>query len=218
MKKTLWLLLLTPLQLMGTLLVLYAALCGLCLLFGADSLFGTYLTGGSFAFSLVAALCAAQATAAYCPLALSLGATRRALRGGVAAAWAALALLAHGATLLVNWLAFALFPPERASRAWLYGFSRHPLPGLGVALLLAGASLWVGTLQTQGRTTARNVLLVLFEILLFAQVFVFLLLSQLAPVLPAAALPLYGGALAALGLVFLLLALRRLKTLAVSQG
>ena len=87
-----------------------------------------------------------------------------------------------------------------------------------MALLLAGASLWVGTLQTQGRTTARNVLLVLFEILLFAQVFVFLLLSQLAPVLPAAVLPLYGGALAALGLVFLLLALRRLKTLAVSQG
>ena len=56
-------------------------------------------------------------------------------------------------------------------------------------------------------------LLVLFDIVIYAQVFVFMALSVFA----AQALPLYGGVLALLGLVFTADAVRRMKTLAVSQ-
>lgn len=213
MKKTLWLLLYYPLQLLGAVLALYPVLALLCFLFGDNNLFGTYLTGYSFAFLLCAVLCAVQATATYCPLALSLGATRRALQAGVAAVWVIFSLLGQGVSILLNRVTFALFPSERLSRELVYGFSLYPLPGLGVALFIIGASLWTGTLQRDHVSMLRQVLLVLFDILLYAQVFVFIALSTFA----AAALPLYGGVLALLGLVFTAGAVRRMKTLAVSQ-
>ena len=50
------------------------------------------------------------------------------------------------------------------------------------------------------------------------QVFVLGVLSTLEPILPAAAIPLYGGAMAALGTVFTAVTLHRLKALAVSQA
>lgn len=213
MKKTLWLLLYYPLQLLGAVLALYPVLALLCFLFGANSLFGIYLTGYSFAFLLCAVLCAVQATATYCPLALSLGATRRALQAGVAAVWVIFSLLGQAVSMLLNQVTFALFPSERLSREFVYGISRHPLPGLGVTLFIVGASLWTGALQRKQSTILRQVLLVLFDIVIYAQVFVFMALSVFA----AQALPLYGGVLALLGLVFTADAVRRMKTLAVSQ-
>ncbi len=213
MKKTLWLLLYYPLQLLGAVLALYPVLALLCFLFGANSLFGTYLTGYSFAFLLCAVLCAVQATATYCPLALSLGATRRALQAGVAAVWVIFSLLGQAVSMLLNQVTFALFPSERLSREFVYGISRDPLPGLGVTLFIVGASLWTGALQRKQSTILRQVLLVLFDIVIYAQVFVFMALSVFA----AQALPLYGGVLALLGLVFTADAVRRMKTLAVSQ-
>ena len=213
MKKTLWLLLYYPLQLLGAVLALYPVLALLCFLFGANSLFGTYLTGYSFAFLLCAVLCAVQATATYCPLALSLGATRRALQAGVAAVWVIFSLLGQAVSMVLNQVTFALFPSERLSREFVYGISRDPLPGLGVTLFIVGASLWTGALQRKQSTILRLVLLVLFDIVIYAQVFVFMALSVFA----AQALPLYGGVLALLGLVFTADAVRRMKTLAVSQ-
>lgn len=213
MKKTLWLLLYYPLQLLGAVLALYPVLALLCFLFGVNSLFGTYLTGYSFAFLLCAVLCAVQATATYCPLALSLGATRRALQAGVAAVWVIFSLLGQAVSMLLNQVTFALFPSERLSREFVYGISRDPLPGLGVTLFIVGASLWTGALQRKQSTILRQVLLVLFDIVIYAQVFVFMALSVFA----AQALPLYGGVLALLGLVFTADAVRRMKTLAVSQ-
>lgn len=213
MKKTLWLLLYYPLQLLGAVLALYPVLALLCFLFGANSLFGTYLTGYSFAFLLCAVLCAVQATATYCPLALSLGATRRALQAGVAAVWVIFSLLGQAVSMLLNQVTFALFPSERLSREFVYGISRDPLPGLGVTLFIVGASLWTGALQRKQSSILRQVLLVLFDIVIYAQVFVFMALSVFA----AQALPLYGGVLALLGLVFTADAVRRMKTLAVSQ-
>ncbi len=213
MKKTLWLLLYYPLQLLGAVLALYPVLALLCFLFGANSLFGTYLTGYSFAFLLCAVLCAVQATATYCPLALSLGATRRALQAGVAAVWVIFSLLGQAVSMVLNQVTFALFPSERLSREFVYGISRDPLPGLGVTLFIVGASLWTGALQRKQSTILRQVLLVLFDIVIYAQVFVFMALSVFA----AQALPLYGGVLALLGLVFTADAVRRMKTLAVSQ-
>lgn len=213
MKKTLWLLLYYPLQLLGAVLALYPVLALLCFLFGANSLFGTYLTGYSFAFLLCAVLCAVQATATYCPLALSLGATRRALQAGVAAVWVIFSLLGQAVSMVLNQVTFALFPSERLSREFVYGISRDPLPGLGVTLFIVGASLWTGALQRKQSSILRQVLLVLFDIVIYAQVFVFMALSVFA----AQALPLYGGVLALLGLVFIADAVRRMKTLAVSQ-
>lgn len=213
MKKTLWLLLYYPLQLLGAVLALYPVLALLCFLFGVNSLFGTYLTGYSFAFLLCAVLCAVQATATYCPLALSLGATRRALQAGVAAVWVIFSLLGQAVSMVLNQVTFALFPSERLSREFVYGISRDPLPGLGVTLFIVGASLWTGALQRKQSTILRQVLLVLFDIVIYAQVFVFMALSVFA----AQALPLYGGVLALLGLVFTADAVRRMKTLAVSQ-
>ncbi|MFR3790890.1 MAG: hypothetical protein ACLTWO_03040 [Blautia massiliensis (ex Durand et al. 2017)] len=213
MKKTLWLLLYYPLQLLGAVLALYPVLALLCFLFGANSLFGTYLTGYSFAFLLCAVLCAVQATATYCPLALSLGATRRALQAGVAAVWVIFSLLGQAVSMVLNQVTFALFPSERLSREFVYGISRDPLPGLGVTLFIVGASLWTGALQRKQSSILRQVLLVLFDIVIYAQVFVFMALSVFA----AQALPLYGGVLALLGLVFTADAVRRMKTLAVSQ-
>lgn len=189
MKKTLWLLLYYPLQLLGAVLALYPVLALLCFLFGVNSLFGTYLTGYSFAFLLCAVLCAVQATATYCPLALSLGATRRALQAGVAAVWVIFSLLGQAVSMVLNQVTFALFPSERLSREFVYGISRDPLPGLGVTLFIVGASLWTGALQRKQSTILRQVLLVLFDIVIYAQVFVFMALSVFA----AQALPLYGG-------------------------
>ena len=56
MKKALWFLLRSFLQMTGMLLLFYAALIVLCLLFGVESFFGVYLIGYSFAFFFVAAL------------------------------------------------------------------------------------------------------------------------------------------------------------------
>ena len=217
MKKALWFLLRSFLQMTGMLLLFYAALIVLCLLFGVESFFGVYLIGYSFAFFFVAALCAAQMTAAWCPLALSLGATRRTLRGGVFPAWLALSLLTQAVNMLLNRVTSALFPSERLSREFVYGISRHPLAGFGVVLLLTGASLWTGTLKLNARPVLPKVLLIVFDILIYAQVFVLGVLSTLEPILPAAAIPLYGGAMAALGTVFTAVTLHRLKALAVSQ-
>lgn len=218
MKKALRFLLTYPLQLTGALLVCYALLAALCLPFGTHSLFGTYLLGYTMAFFLVVALCAAQMTASWCPLGLSLGATRRALQKGLALAWLALAALAQGVNLALGRLTFTLFPAERLDREWLTGLSRYPLEGFGLALFVVGASLWTGTLQLNARPVLQKVLLVLFDILLYAQIFVFLVLSNLTAALPFWALGAYSAALAVLGAVFTAATLKRIKNLAVSQS
>lgn len=214
MKQALWFLCKPALAMLAALAAAYAGLLVLTLLFGYGSLFGIYLVGYGMVFYIVAAICAAQATGSYCPLALGFGVTRRTLRGAVVL----YCLVLCGVSQLCNAALGAI--TQRMAFMWdkqqmMYLLSGRPLHGLGLMLLLCGAMLWCGTVDFSVMSMPKRVLLILGMILLYSQMAVFMLINRFLGGNP---FTVYCAALAVLGLAFTALAARRLRNLTVTQA
>lgn len=214
MKQALWFLCKPALALQCTLLAVYGVLLVLTALCGYDNLFGTYLIGYGMVFYIIAAICAAQATASYCPLALGFGVTRRTLQRAVVL----YCLVLCGVSQAFNTALGAI--TQRMAFMWdkqqlMYLLSGRPLHGLGLMLLFCGAMLWGGTINFVPLSMARRVVLILGMILLYSQLAVFMFINRFCG---ESFFHIYCAVLAALGLAFTALAVHRLRNLAITQA
>lgn len=214
MKQALWFLCKPALVMQVTLAAVYGGLLVLTALFGYNSLFGTYLIGYGMVFYIIAAICAAQATSSYCPLALGFGVTRRTLQGAVAL----YCLVLCGVSQVFNAVIGVI--TQHLVCMWdkqqmMYLLSGRPLHGLGLMLLLCGAMLWGGTVDMAAASMPKRVLLIVGMILLYGQMAVFMLVNRF---LGETVFFLYCAVLAVLGLGFTALAACRLRNLTVDQA
>lgn len=212
MTKALWLLTKPVLALLACLTGCYAVLVLLCVLTEGNTFFFVYVQGFFLVFDIIVAACAAQTTGGYLGLALSLGATRRSLRGAVAAFWVLMPLLCMVLDHLCNSVTAWLFLPQMNS--FFLGLLHYPVHGLGFKLLLCGAMLWLGTLEFGALARWKQVLIVLLMIFFYLQITVFMFLTTLFPTL---ILTVYSLLLGAVGVLFAGLTLHRVGQLAITQ-
>lgn len=214
MKQALWFLCKPALTMLAALAAVYAGLLVLTALCGYESFFGTYLAGYGMVFYIIAAICAVQATASYCPLALGFGVTRRTLQGAVVLYCLVLCGISQVFNAVIGAVSRGLFAlwDKQEMMSLLTG---RPLHGLGLMLLLCGAMLWGGTVDMAAASMPKRVLLIVGMILLYGQMAVFMLVNRF---LGGTVFSLYCAALAVLGLGFTALAACRLRNLTVNQG
>lgn len=212
MAKTVWFLIKPSLLMVGTLTLLYPVLVLLCLATGWNSFFFTYVQGFFILYDIIIGICAAQAISAYAPLALSFGVTRRSLRRAMAAFFVLLPLICLVLDFFCNNITARLFSVE--INPVFVSLALYPLQGLGLKLILCSSMLWMGTMDFATLPMWKRVLVIVVLCIVYLQIAVFMLLGTFL----SHTLNLYSLVLVVASLPFAVLALHRLRNLAITQA
>lgn len=211
MAKALWFLLKPALLMVGIITLLYPILVLFCLFTRSNTIFFSYVQGFFIIYDIMIGICAAQAISAYAPLAVSFGVTRRSLRGAAAGFWLLLPSLCLVLDYLCNSVTTRLFYAQM--NELFANLTAYPLQGFGYKLLLCGAMLWLGTLNFSAMSMAKRVAAIAVVIVVYSQLMVFMMLGSFVPRM----LNFYGLGMGLLSLLFVALALHRMRHFAITQ-
>lgn len=176
-------------------------------------IFSDYALSFCFLYGLFLHLSFWQFSGAYCPLALSFGATRQSIRRAILVLWVVGSLFAEAFTVLAAQLSLWTPMNEPAGRnVFLLQCGLHPVGGFCLMLFLAATGSAAGTALPAAwpRTLCLTAKIFLY-IVAFAQIFVFMLLAYFCPqwFVP------YCAALVVAGCLLMAAALRALRHIAV---
>lgn len=143
-------------------------------------IFSDYALSFCFLYGLFLHLSFWQFSGAYCPLALSFGATRRSIRRALLVLWAAGSMVAEGFTVLAARL--SLGGAAGGRNVFLLQSGLHPVGGFCLMLFLAATGSAAGTALPASWPRAAGITAkIILYIVAFAQVFVFMLLAYFLP-------------------------------------
>lgn len=143
-------------------------------------IFSDYALSFCFLYGLFLHLSFWQFSGAYCPLALSFGATRRSIRRALLVLWVAGSVVAEGFTVLAARL--SLGGAAGGRNVFLLQSGLHPVGGFCLMLFLAATGSAAGTALPASWPRAAGITAkIILYIVAFAQVFVFMLLAYFLP-------------------------------------
>lgn len=143
-------------------------------------IFSNYALSFCFLYGLFLHLSFWQFSGAYCPLALSFGATRRSIRRALLVLWVVGSVVAEGFTVLAARL--SLDGAAGGHNVFLLQSGLHPVGGFCLMLFLAATGSAAGTALPASWTRAAGIAAkIVLYIVAFAQVFVFMLLAYFLP-------------------------------------
>ena len=173
-------------------------------------IFSDYALSFCFLYGLFLHLSFWQFSGAYCPLALSFGATRRSIRRALLVLWVVGSVVTEGFTVLAARL--SLGGAAGGRNVFLLQCGLHPVGGFCLMLFLAATGSATGTaLPAAWPRTLCLTAKILLYIVASAQIFVFMLLAYFCPqwFVP------YCAALVVAGCLLMAAALRALRHIAV---
>ena len=139
-------------------------------------IFSDYALSFCFLYGLFLHLSFWQFSGAYCPLALSFGATRRRIRRALLVRWVVGSVVAEGFTVLAARL--SLGGAAGGRNVFLLQCGLHPVGGFCLMLFLAATGSAAGTALPASWPRAAGITAkIILYIVAFAQVFVFMLLA-----------------------------------------
>ncbi len=143
-------------------------------------IFSDYALSFCFLYGLFLHLSFWQFSGAYCPLALSFGATRRSIRRAFLVLWVVGSVVAEGFTVLAARL--SLGGAAGGRNVFLLQCGLHPVGGFCLMLFLAATGSAAGTALPASWPRAAGITAkIILYIVAFAQVFVFMLLAYFLP-------------------------------------
>lgn len=213
MAKTLWLLLKPALLMVGILTLVYPVLVALYMASGRNEIFFTYINSFFLLYDIIIGICAAQASSAYAPLALSFGVTRRTLRRATAGFFILLPLICVVLDFLCNSITVRLF--YTGMNPLFASLVEYPLQGAGLKWIVCSSMLWTGTLDFGALPMWKRILVIVLLCIIYLQIALFMFLGTLRP---QSLLNGYSLVLSVLSFVFAALALHRLRRLTITQA